>query len=205
MLYKEALTKQALSLLKKLLMDEALTNFSLAGGTALALQLKHRVSIDLDFFTSEIFNENRLKDYLMAEYQMQVVNISDNTINGSIENIKTDFLAHRYPKIDEVKTIEGIRLWSEKDIAAMKLNAICNRGSKKDFYDLYVLLKSYSLQEMLGYYTRKYGQNDAMMVIKSLVYFEDADTEPDPVLINSNITWVEVKACMMDETKKIIS
>lgn len=74
----------------------------------------------------------------------------------------------------------------------MKLNVITNRGAKKDFYDLFHLLKKYPLKILLGFYTKKYGKGTEYMVLKSLLYFEDAEAEPDPNLIKAD-TWEEVK------------
>ncbi len=189
----------------KLMEDKTFVSFSLAGGTALALQVGHRISIDLDFFTTEVFDEDSLKNHLISKYRMQLTSINDNSLSGSIGGIKIDFLAHQYSKLEGDQTLEGVRLWSLKDIAAMKLNAICNRSCKKDFCDLFILLKKFSLHEMLGFYGSKYAQKDMMMAVKSLVYFEDANSEPEPIWINNRVTWEEMQSSIMVETKKYIS
>jgi predicted nucleotidyltransferase component of viral defense system len=98
--------------------------------------------------------------------------------------------------------IDGIRLVSKKDIAAMKLNAIAGRGSKKDFIDVYQLLKDFSLVEMLAFYSQKYPNGSEFMVLKSLLYFDDAEIEPDPIMLIP-ISWNQVKERIINEVKAI--
>jgi predicted nucleotidyltransferase component of viral defense system len=91
-----------------------------------------------------------------------------------------------------VRIVEDVPLYSLEDIAAMKLNAIANRGAKKDFYDIHALLKCYTLQDMLRFFQQKYEQMNSLTVLKSLVYFEDADQEPD-LLSLENTSWTDIK------------
>jgi predicted nucleotidyltransferase component of viral defense system len=202
MLHTDAISKPTLKLLKQLMADENLSNFKLAGGTALALQIGHRLSIDLDLFTNEAFNKNGLRDLLQINYQMQTDNITKNTLSGAIRNIKTDFMAHQYPVLNEVVLIDWLRMWSVQDIVAMKLNAISNRGSKKDLCIVYSLLEYYSIEQMITFYIKKYKHQQSMMVIKSLVYFEDAELEPDPVWIVKKTDWSKVKSVISSHIKK---
>lgn len=109
-----------------------------------------------------------------------------------INNIKVDFVNYFYPWIDDLIIKDGIRLASDKDIGAMKLAAITGRGSKKDFIDLYFLLQKYSLSDLLGFYGKKYHDGSIFLVLRSLVYFEDANGHDDPEMLVS-IEWEEVK------------
>ena len=84
-------------------------------------------------------------------------------------------------------------MMSLSDVAAMKLNAITNRGSKKDFFDLAMLLESHTLQELLDLYCRKYSVSNPFMAIRSLAWFDDAEAEPDPESLTS-LSWPAVKA-----------
>jgi predicted nucleotidyltransferase component of viral defense system len=204
MLHTEAISTLTLELLKQLMTEEKLSNFKLAGGTALALQIGHRLSIDLDLFTNDAFNENELRDLLQINYQMQTDNIATNTLSGAIRDIKTDFMAHQYPALNETVLIDGIRMWSVQDIVAMKLNAICNRGSKKYFCDIVSLLEYYSIEQMISLHTKKYKHEQSMMVLKSLVYFEDAELEPDPVWIVKKIDWSTVKSIIGSNVKNYL-
>ena len=128
---------------------------------------------------------------------------SKNIIIVSIDGIKVDFVNYKYPLLEDIKTIENIRLVSDKDIAAMKLNAIAGRGSRKDFIDLYFLLKKYSLNEMLDFYKQKYIDGSEFMVIKSLNYFEDADSEEMPIMFEK-ISWNEIKIEISRLAKNLI-
>ncbi len=108
---------------------------------------------------------------------------------------------YAYPWIDDVVEEDSIRLASDKDIAAMKIGAIEGRGSKKDFIDLYFLLKHYTLQEILDFYCRKYPENSVFRAILSLAYFDDADAQMMPVMFTDN-SWEEIKSYVADVVKK---
>lgn len=102
-------------------------------------------------------------------------------------------MAHQYPLVGEVRTIEGIRMLSVQDIAAMKLNAIANRGSKKDFWDYALLLEHFDRETLLSFFAKKYPKSSRWNVEKSLSYFDDAESEPDPIDRRGQ-TWDQVKA-----------
>lgn len=184
------------SLLKSLASLDKLREFYLAGGTALALQIGHRVSVDLVFFTLSMFDSNELFEFLKDSYEVSGATRSVNSLSLFVtlhdERIKVDMIRHNYPFLQPVKHVENIRLSSLQDIAAMKLNAVANRGAKKDFYDIYALLTRFSLKELLTSFQQKYEQLNSLTVLKSLVYFADADLEPDPVSL-LDVSWADVK------------
>ena len=193
MLHKNTVEQSTLELLKELMSLEELAAFDLVGGTALSLQIGHRISVDLDFFTQDIFDENQLLEILVQKYPDTIVTSkASNTLNLIFKGVKVDFIRHNYKNLAEINCIENIRLSSLKDIAAMKINAVCNRGCKKDFYDIFYLLKHFSLTEMLLLFSAKYKNTDIFFAQKSLVYFLDADAEPNPNTIK-HITWDDVK------------
>ena len=140
-LHTETVSSELLELLLKLMKEESLKPFALAGGTALALRFGHRTSIDIDLFTGAAFNAPGTAALLKTLYDMKEAETAENTVRGIIAGIKTDFIAHRYPLLNPFEEIDGIRIFSCEDIAAMKLNAITNRGCKKDFWDYADLLK----------------------------------------------------------------
>jgi predicted nucleotidyltransferase component of viral defense system len=154
--------------------------FSLAGGTSLALRLGHRLTVDLDFFTTGDFSPSSLSKKLGFGPET-LTGMAEGTLQCRIQNVKVEFLRHNYPQLAEPDTIQGVVMWSIPDVAAMKLNAICNRGSKKDFYDIAALLDHFPLQILLDRYQTKYRPASLMMVIRNLAWFEDADAEPDPI------------------------
>lgn len=203
MLRTDTVSKQTLELLNSFCTHPKLTDFFLVGGTALALQLGHRISIDLDFFSVKPLKTNELIGILEKEYNAEIFQLTDNAIVGKVKGVKIDFIAHQYPLLNELKMENDIRLSSLEDIAAMKLNAIKNRGSKKDFVDLYFLLKQFSLTEMLSLVNKKYANNVDVLTLKSLVYFDDAELQPDCEM-RIAVTWDEVKKEIERRTLEIL-
>ena len=193
MLHYETISSDTLNLFKRLASLDELSEARLAGGTALALQIGHRKSIDLDFFGHI--------DYSMDELKMAMESVSSDVqpINSTktmrfyvVEGVKIDVVNYPYSWIDESVIEDGLTLAGIEDIAAMKLAAITNRGTKKDFIDLFFLLKKYSLSQMLDMYLKKYSDSQLFTVLKSLVYFVDAESDPMPHMLQ-DVTWEEVK------------
>lgn len=192
MLQRVAVTEQTLALLKELQEMDMLSNLRLVGGTALALQLGHRLSIDLDLFGPINIGYEELEIALLQkEYNIEFFNKSAHIKQLIINNIKVDIVNHIFPWLDEAIETENIKLAGLKDIAAMKLEAITGRGSRKDFVDLYFLLQHFSLKEMLDFYSQKY-KNSLFMVMMSLGYFADAEKLPMPEMLVP-ISWEEMK------------
>ena len=209
MLQTQTVNTATLGLLKQLMALEALTDFNLVGGTALALQLGHRFSVDLDFFTFKKFKRNEIKSKIEAfaiknKYEFEWDVIEDFTLIGNINQIKVDIIFYPYKPIDDLVIENDMRLLSTKDIAPMKLSAISQRGSKKDFYDMYELLKLYSLDEMFDFYKEKYPHTDITFILRSLTYFEDAEIQDNPISIK-NYDWKDVKQKMKITVKRFIN
>jgi hypothetical protein len=196
MLYTQTVEPSTLELLRSLQSRDYLKGFNLVGGTALALYLGHRTSVDLDLFSNFNFDATQLIELIQQDYPLQLFSTAQNTIKGSIEKINIDIIAHRYPYLNEPSDLDGIRILSEPDIIAMKLNAISVSGQRsKDFIDIYFVLKEqkYSIADMLKFYQMKYNQHGDMHVLKSLVYFEDVDLSDWPVLLSiSHLKWPDV-------------
>ena len=197
MLQTQSIYPATLELLKKLMAFEPLNQFNLVGGTALALQFWHRISVDLDLFSDSMFKELELKSVIESfatsegftfEWEM----VEEVSLVVNINNIKVDIIRYPYPLIDTLIVEEGIRVLSPKDIAPMKLSAIAKRGAKKDFFDFYELSKKYSLQEMLQFYQEKFPHTDTTFLLRSLVYFNDAELQDDPIMLKP-YTWEQVK------------
>jgi len=200
MLQLKTIHTDTLELLQKLSANDSLNAFALAGGTSLALQLGHRISIDLDFLSVQEFDSNVLLETLGTQFDVEHGATGKNSaamfINYQKASIKTDFLCHNYSLLKPISNVEGVNLYSLEDIAAMKLNAIANRGAKKDFYDIYSLLNGFSMGTMLNFFVEKYKKMNDLTVVKSLVYFDDAELEPDPATL-LGITWEDVKLHMV--------
>ena len=191
MLRFDAIPPAVSALLLRIAPHEALQNFALGGGTSLALRFGHRWSVDLDFFTVTGFHPEKLFEELALD-PATITARAAHSLTIDVGGVKLDLLRHAYPLLEPVENIGGIVLLSQPDLAAMKLNAIANRGSKKDFYDLAELLDHFTLQEMIGFFTGKYPSSDPFTVIRSLAWFEDAEAEPDPVALDGR-TWAMVK------------
>ena len=194
MLHSEAVPPGTLALLKNLCSHQALDGFALVGGTSLALRFGHRMSVDLDFFRPEKFDNKVVAAALAADFpSFQLTNDNSNGMMAFIEKVKVDFVTYRYPLLHPYQTIEGVRMMSLQDVVAMKLGAISNRGAKKDFYDLHTLLKEIGLDEILRCYALKFPNHDPMIPLRSMIYFEDAEaTETPKSLVKT--TWAKVKA-----------
>lgn len=200
MLHKETVQPTTLALIKKLQQDNNLHGFYLVGGTALALQIGHRISDDIDLFTSHPFDSNRLAEYMETNYQMSVHYLHSNTLKGFINNVLIDFITHNYDLVEAEIEVEGIKMLSKKDIAAMKVNAISGNGTRmKDFIDLYFLLKEFTLQQIIEFYKKKYKQRNDFHALKSLTYFEDIDTASWPrMILERNLTLEKIKTSITD-------
>ncbi len=172
----------------------------LVRGTALALQLGHRISVDIDLFSETDFETNEILSELRQDLELQVIMqkeknsliINARRRNTNNEFMKVDFVKYAYPLLKQLKNEDGIRLLSVEDIIPMKLSAIANRGAKKDFFDIYELMKTFSLSDMLSLFSKKYPDIAHFHILKSLTYFEDAETEFDPISLN-NTDWKTVK------------
>jgi Nucleotidyl transferase AbiEii toxin, Type IV TA system len=158
-----------------------LKDFYLVGGTALALQLGHRNSIDIDLFSVNEFDDTVILESVKNKYEVTEIFRRKNTIISLVNNIKTDFVRHNYPLLRPPATKEGITYLSCEDIAAMKFHAIIQSGKRlKDFIDVYFLLTRFSLKKMLGLFTTKYTYSNELIALKAVNYFDDIDPAIDP-------------------------
>ncbi len=157
-----------------------LSGFHLVGGTALALQLGHRNSIDIDPFTQQDIHAKNLTSFLTTKFTARFDYEGSNTLLSNINNIKVDFIKHPYQYIYPPITEEGITFLSKEDIAAMKLNAIINSGQRlKDFIDIYFLLEHFSVRDMLAFFEKKYPNTNPLIALKAINYFGDIDETMD--------------------------
>ncbi len=193
MLHKETVTAGTLDLIRRLMDDAHLQQFYLVGGTALALMVGHRISIDIDLFTDKEFDTAQMVKYLSANYETELKSTGKNSITGFLEGIKFDLIAHQYPNVKPVINLEGIRMLSLHDIAAMKVNAIVGNGTRvKDFLDVHFLLKNITYEEMINAYLKKYPDVSANMARSSLLYHKDIDFTVPVTMIKDGLKWKEV-------------
>ena len=202
MLQTQTVVPELMELLRKLMKEESFSNYYLVGGTSLALQMGHRNSIDIDLFGRQEIDSDLFINLLNNFGKTEVQKSSKNILITDVAGIKVDFVNYQYNILEEPLLIEGIRMLSKKDIAAMKLNAIAGRGSKKDFIDLYFLLQDFSLKQMLDFYIKKYFDGSEFMVLKSLSYFEEADFQPQPKMF-LDFNWETCKQKITEEVLKL--
>ncbi|MBQ8959446.1 MAG: nucleotidyl transferase AbiEii/AbiGii toxin family protein [Bacteroidales bacterium] len=194
MLSYRTIVPHTLELLRQLCQEPYLKDCRLVGGTALALQYGHRASVDLDFFGSFGNEGDQLFAVLQPYAEVRKLKDTPNIKIFFMDDVKVDFVNYSiYSWIDDAVEENGLRLASPKDIAAMKINAIEGRGSKKDFIDVYFLLQHYSFKEILDFYSQKYPNYSIYRALMSLTYFADADPKEMPTMFE-NVSWEEIKA-----------
>lgn len=201
MLQKQVVDERTFLLLEKLQSIPELKDLRLVGGTSLALQLGHRISIDLDLFGS--FDSSLPLEMFLFDFE----NVNKTGSNRfmqffEIDGVKVDFVNYNYPWLNEPLIEEGIKLASIEDIAAMKINAIINRGTKKDFIDIDFLLERYSLVQILELYQQKYGVKDYQIALRCLSYFEDAENETMPRMLVKK-DWKTIKSDIIERIRNI--
>ncbi len=185
---------------------DTVKTFYAAGGTALALQFGHRLSVDLDFFTEQVVDEDRLLQSLGKLSGINVVSKSSETLHLNITGTKVSFLGYHYPVLFPLLSYNGISVADARDISAMKLSALASRGTKRDFLDLYLLSKKYGLRELLNLFHQKFAKASFsdIHLLKSLTYFVDAEKEPIPHMLQP-ILWQEVKQFFTREVPRLRS
>ena len=202
MLQLQTVAPDTLELLKTISSKAEMQGLRLVGGTALALQYGHRQSVDLDFFGSPLASQEDTIDMLSSLGNITIHNRTDKILQVVLRGIKVDVIDYsRYGWIDPPVVDDGIVLASPRDIAAMKINAIEGRGSRKDFVDVYMLLQHYTLGELLDFYSMKYPNYSIFRALLSLTYFDDAETQAMPKMFITQ-TWEEIKAYISDKVKE---
>ena len=183
MLSIQTIQPDTLELLKAISAQPEVKELRLVGGTALALQYGHRQSVDLDFFGRLPEDKDELIDVVRRVGEVTVLNRSKIILQMVVNQVKVDFVDYsRYPWIDGPIIGDGFVLASDKDIAAMKINAIMGRGTRKDFIDLYALLQHYSLPQIMDFYRQKYPEFSEYRALLSMTYFDDAEMQDMPLM-----------------------
>lgn len=205
-MYTSVLSQEALALLIELGNEPLLREYRLVGGTSLALQRGHRKSIDLDFFVVSNAHPPELDLLLIEKYEAKKLSsLSSGLIKSSfIRSIKVDLVCYPYPWLDPALIWQQVAFASLKDIAAMKVSAIGQRGSKKDFFDLAELLQIFSLQEILNFFSERYPAANRLHYLQSITFFADAEGDMDPYLLSPQNCWEKVKTVLRSAVAEII-
>lgn len=196
-------TKNSLAVLAKY---NLINQFYLAGGTACALRLGHRLSFDLDFFTPKNFSQKDLVAWMRKMGEFELDQIKKNTLLGVFINTKVSFFKYPYVLIDKLDLFEKIKIAGVNDLMAMKIDAISTRGKKRDFIDLYFLSKKNSLSKAIEYYKKKYARLNLNLhhSFRSLVYFTDADKDEMPKMLKK-CSWLEVKKYFLKTVPQVFN
>ena len=203
MLQKETIKDNTLELLKKLQREETLSTTRLVGGTALALQIGHRISVDLDLFSKEPLDINAIEQILTHKFNFSAHFISKGSVRGEIDGIKIDILHHPYEWIDEPVCEEDIIMASLQDITAMKLNSIIHNGTRpKDFLDVAYLSQYFSYDNMRSLLVQKYPEYDPILLDRCINYFDDIETDfvADIRLVDGRVNVNKVKQRLIQMT-----
>jgi len=181
------------------------TRFYLGGGTALALQMGHRRSIDLDFFSESDEVHARTRQTLIRAFsvrQAQIIESVDGNLLLLVDGLHIGFFSYGYPLLEPVRMVENIRLASILDLGLMKLDAVIGRGSRKDFYDLYIITRQIPLQNLLHAGERKYPQvrDFQLMALEGILRFDNADRDHQPEML-ADLPWENVRSFFVEQGK----
>lgn len=207
-MFEQVLSKDAKKSLAILGDSGILRGAYMAGGTALALQIGHRISVDFDFFTAEEFDEKILVQRIKKTIpDFNLERMEWGTILGYIGKTRFSLFFYNYPLLFKTGDFSGVKIADIKDIAPMKIAAISDRGTKRDFIDLYFIIekeKILPLKEILELYDKKFKllKQNRMHILKSLCYFDDAEKGKMPKMLK-NVSWKDVREFFISEVKKI--
>ncbi|MFH1967544.1 MAG: nucleotidyl transferase AbiEii/AbiGii toxin family protein, partial [Patescibacteria group bacterium] len=184
-MHQTGISPQTLSTLQTICHLSFVKKYYLAGGTACALHLGHRLSFDLDFFTKTPATPQEIRNTLLTTGSLEIYQNETGTFNGSLNDTKISFFIYPYPLIHKLDVFENVAIASQADLICMKLESVASRGVKRDFIDLYYLLLQVGLTQAMTWFEEKYaGQNVSIAhVLKSLTYFADAESEPMPNML----------------------
>lgn len=178
-------------------------SFYLAGGTGLALHCNHRKSFDIDLFSEREFDLEMVQREIIAR-KGTVLDARTGTVHGLVNDIKVSFFHYPYPLVGTVVKKEETTVASMEDIGCMKAVAISQRAEKKDFFDMVEILKRISPERLKPLFLEKYGEKriNCYHILRSLFFFEDAESSPDPLALNG-MTWSEVKGWFLKNEKAL--
>ncbi len=201
---KAVLTESAYKAFRRLQGLLLLRDFYLAGGTGLAFRIGHRVSMDFDFFSPanklSSAAQERLIEQLRQGGDFVIESIEEGTVQVTLGGTQVSFFYYPYPLMTPTTEIAGVQVASLEDIGLMKLAAIISRGSKKDFIDLYFIIRDhFPLKHLLKLGDKKYkeARDFYVQALKALVFFEDAEREKMPLMLE-DVSWTEIKKSLAE-------
>jgi hypothetical protein len=204
MLNYNTLPDELLQIIKAVCTDNKFRNFRLCGGTGLALQAGHRISVDADFVTAQNIITHDLIQNLTATFKLvSDINTGTHGVFCKIGNIKVDFLSWNIPFIRNEIVEDDLVIAHVEEIIAMKIFAILQRGQKKDYMDIGSMLKKYSLKQMIGFYKERNKGSDDLTVIRFLSSYSDIENQPEPIMLNG-LSWQQCKSDLKREIELMV-
>jgi len=206
--HQEAVTPACLAGLAFLRPQPYIQKFYLAGGTALALQIGHRISTDLDWFSAlnPLTSRERgeIQHFLKGVEDFEVVDEQDGLLFTRLLGTDISFIYQHHPLLEPSIDFDGVALASPIDIGLMKLAAINSRGTRRDFVDLFFLQDHASLDRLFDLVPKKYPDKPSFLAIagRALTYFDDAENQPMPKML-ARVKWEDVKAYCWDSVRKL--
>jgi len=204
-MHKECFPKkgwEVLAMIKPILLKH---DAVLAGGTALALQIGHRISLDLDFFTASAFDvESVISAIRTTGQKFRVLAEGEGHLVMDIEGVKFSLFRYDYPFLDKLAHHQGVTISGILDIAAMEIRAISQRGTKRDFVDMYFILQKIPFHKVAEHMVRRFGKErvNPILIGKALSYFADADSNPEPEYIKK-VKWEKIKTFFKQHAKQL--
>ncbi len=206
-MFFKTLPAPAQRLFNRLGRDPFIQVFYLAGGSAVALQLGHRVSVDLDLFTPDAYDPVALMSRLERLGQVAVQQQGEGTWVGLLEGTRISFFHYAYPLLTPLATYRGLRIASLLDIALMKITAISQRGRRRDFVDLYFICRKLDLKldDLLKRIPEKYASLSypSYHLLRSLAYFDDAERDP-PLRMLARYNWNRIKSFFQEQVRELM-
>ena len=210
-LHLEILSESQKEVLEKLGFLESFSCY-LVGGTALAIQLGHRTSLDLDFYIREKFSSKKITQNLSKLIKKTEFDADqpEGTLQGYVQGVNFSLFHYDYPLIRPLVDFPPIKLVSLEDISAMKVAAIIQRAKQRDFFDMYYLIKKLGLGNIITAAYAKYPwyEENNQIIFKALMYFDEADHDAEISAIrffDKDITWSRIKKEITKEVKIYLS
>jgi Nucleotidyl transferase AbiEii toxin, Type IV TA system len=183
-------------------------DLKIAGGTALALHLGHRISRDIDMFTGVEFKVESLISWIRKSgYTFRIISEAEGHLTVDIGGIKVSFFKYDYPFIEKPVIYRGVQIAGIHDIVAMKIIAISQRGTKRDFIDMYFVLQDIPFHKLSCHMVKRFGKEriNPVHIGKSLVYFSDAESDPEPEYVQGReVDWDKVKKFFKNHVKQFV-
>ena len=193
MIHEETVDAGTLSTIRKMAQDPMLKDFVLVGGTALALQLGHRKSVDIDLFSEKGFDAPAMARHLESTYSGEITGTTKGSVFARIGNVRTGLIEHPYETIAPLIQTDGVRMASIDDLGAMKMHAIVSSGKRaKDFVDMYYILEHRNLDDVMRAYTAKYPGTGPLMARYGLLYHDELAFETDMKMLLKPFKWKEI-------------